>query len=303
MATVGELLTSAIERLRAAGSTSPRLDAELLLGDAVGAGRTAVIAHPDVPVGIDAQASFERALGRREQGEPVAYIRGLREFRGLAFHVDDRVLVPRPETELLVELAEREIVGRLTVAPRPPGSPALRVADIGTGSGAIAVAVVSALRRRRMADDVLVIATDVSEDALDVARVNAVSHGVADRMMFFAADIAPPHVDPPYAVVVANLPYVRTADLETLPREVRFEPRLALDGGDDGLDLIRRLLQALRTILRADGVALLEIGADQGDAIETAVSAALPGWRCEVLPELAGWPRVARILPGPAASG
>jgi release factor glutamine methyltransferase len=300
VATVGELLTGAVERLRASGATSPRLDAELLLGDAVGAGRTAVIAHPDVPVGIDAEAAFERALARREAGEPVAYIRQLREFRGLAFHVDPRVLVPRPETELLVELAEREIVARLTAAPRASGAPALRVADIGTGSGAIAVALVAALRRRRMADEVLVIATDASEDALDVARVNAVSHGVADRMMFFAADIAPPHVDPPYAVVVANLPYIRSADLESLPREVRFEPRLALDGGDDGLDLIRRLLDALRTILRPDGVALLEIGADQGDAVEAAVRTALPGWRSEVLPDLAGWPRVVRISPGGA---
>jgi release factor glutamine methyltransferase len=300
MATVGELLTGAIERLRVSGSTSPRLDAELLLGDAVGVGRTAVIAHPDSPVGIDAQAAFERALTRRIDGEPVAYIRGLREFRGLAFHVDPRVLIPRPETELLVELAEREIVARLTGAPRSSGAPALRIADIGTGSGAIAVALVMALRRRRMAEEVLVVASDVSDEALDVARVNAVSHGVADRMMFFVADVAPPHVDTPYAVVVANLPYIRSADVDALPREVRFEPRLALDGGADGLDPIRRLLEALPTILRPDGVALLEIGADQGGAIEAAVRDILPGWRCEVLPDLAGWPRVVRIAPGTA---
>ena len=301
MATVGELLTGAIERLRTSGSSSPRLDAELLLGDAVGAGRTAVIAHPDSPVGVDAAAAFERALARREAGEPVAYIRGLREFRGLALMVDERVLIPRPETELLVELAEREIVSRLTGAPRPAGAPALRVADIGTGSGAVAVALVAGLRRRKMAGEVLVIAIDVSEDALDVARVNAVSHGVADRMMFFAADIVPPHVDPPYAVVVANLPYVRTGELEGLDREVGFEPRVALDGGEDGLETIRRLLAALRLILRADGVALLEIGADQGDAIGAAVAELLPGWRCEVLPDLAGWPRVARLVPVPPA--
>lgn len=297
MSTVGELLTNAIDRLRAAGSSSPRLDAELLLGDAVGAGRVAVIAHPDVPVGPDAAAAFERAVERRESGEPVAYIRSLREFHGLAFHVDPRVLIPRPETELLVDLAEREIVARLTAASRPPGSPALRVADIGTGSGAVAVALLASLRRRRMAGDVLVIATDVSEDALDVARVNAVSHGVADRMMFFAADIAPPHVDPPYAVVVANLPYIRSGELDRLPREVGFEPRLALDGGDDGLDLIRRLLDALRQVLRGDGIALLEMGADQADAIRAAVRATLPDWRCEMLPDLAGWPRVARVAP------
>jgi release factor glutamine methyltransferase len=297
VATVGELLRAAVERLRAADSPSPRLDAELLLGDAVGVGRTGVIAHPDSPVGPDAAATFARSIERRELGEPVAYIRGLKEFRSLALHVDDRALIPRPETELLVELAEREVISRLTSSPRPPGTPALRVADIGTGSGAIAVALVAALRRRRMADEVMVIATDISEAALDVARVNAVSHGVADRMLFFAADLVPPHVDPPYAVVCANLPYIRTADLEQLPREVRFEPELALDGGPDGLDLIRRLFDALRIILRPDGVALLEIGSDQQDAVRDAVREALPNWRCEVIPDLAGWPRVARVVP------
>ena len=297
MATVGELLQQAIERLRLADSPSPRLDAELLLGDAVGVGRTAVIAHPDSPVGTDAATTFERSIQRRERGEPVAYIRGLKEFRGLALHVDDRALIPRPETELLVELAEREVVSRLTGAPRPAGTPALRVGDIGTGSGAIGVALIYALRRRRMANEVLVIATDVSEDALDVARVNAVSHGVADRMLFFAADLVPPHVDPRYAVVCANLPYVRTAELDMFAREIGFEPRLALDGGQDGLDVIRRLLDTLRAILRPDGVALLEIGSDQADAMGEAVRQALPAWRCEVLPDLAGWPRVARILP------
>ena len=123
MATVGELLRDAVGRLAASGSASPRLDAELLLGDAVGVGRTGVIAHQDSPVGPDAAAAFGRAVDRRAAGEPVAYIRGLREFHGLAFTVDDRALIPRPETELLVDLAEREIATRLSAAPRPPGRP------------------------------------------------------------------------------------------------------------------------------------------------------------------------------------
>jgi len=301
MSTVGELLRDAVARLAASGSSSPRLDAELLLGDAVGVGRTAVIAHQDSPVGPDAAAAFQRALERRVAGEPVAYIRGLREFHGLALHVDDRALIPRPETELLVDLAEREIATRLTTAPRSPGMPPLRVADVGTGSGAIAVALVSALRRRRMDREVVVVATDVSEAALDVARVNAVSHGVADRMQFLAADLLPAHLDQPYSVVCANLPYVTTGDLAALDGELRFEPSLALDGGPDGLDVIRRLLALLPTSVRPDGVALLEIGADQPDLTLQAVASILPGWRCEILPDLAGRARVARIAPAAPA--
>ena len=122
MATIGELLTAGTARLRTAGSESPRLDAELLLGWAVGAARTAVIAHPEANVGPDGTAAFETALARREAGEPVAYIRGVKEFHGLAFVVDRRALIPRPETELLVAEGEREVAWRLTSAPRPTGA-------------------------------------------------------------------------------------------------------------------------------------------------------------------------------------
>jgi len=130
MANVGELLTSGTARLRAAGSESARLDTELLLGWALGAERTALIAHPEAPVGADAAAAFEGAVLRREAGEPVAYIRSLKEFYGLAFGVDRRALIPRPETELLVAQAEREVAWRLTSAPRPAGTPKLRVVDV-----------------------------------------------------------------------------------------------------------------------------------------------------------------------------
>src|SRR6185436_11987513 len=119
--TVGALLESAVARLRDAGSESPRLDAELLLGHAVGVDRTAIVAHPEAPVGVDAAAAFERDLARRVAGEPVAYIRGIKEFYGLAFAVDARALIPRPETELLVDLAIARVGAVLTGAPRPPG--------------------------------------------------------------------------------------------------------------------------------------------------------------------------------------
>ena len=122
------------------GSETPRLDAELLLGHAVGVGRTVVLAHPEAPVGADAAARYRADLERRAAGEPVAYLRGLKEFYGLAFEVDARALIPRPETERLVELAEAEVMRRLGRRPRAVGAPPLRIVDVGTGSGAIAVA-------------------------------------------------------------------------------------------------------------------------------------------------------------------
>jgi release factor glutamine methyltransferase len=305
MATIGELLPGAIERLRAGGSESPRLDAELLLAHAVGIDRTTLLAHPELPLGAEAADRFVASLGRRERGEPVAYIRGLKEFHGAAFTVDPRALIPRPETELLVDLALAEISDRLGRAPRPPGTPPLAIADVGTGSGAIAVAVAISLRRQGMLDEVEVIASDVSGDAADLARENAVGHGVGHRVAVAAADLLPPPgrqagflvVPERFDVVCANLPYIPAAVVPMLPVAASFEPRDALDGGPDGLDVVRRLLALLPSRLVAGGVALLEIGADQGAAIHAAAAEAMPGWDVRVEPDLAGRPRVAILAP------
>ena len=299
--TVVTLVGLAVDRLTAAGSGSPRLDAELLLAQALGTDRTGILAHPEALAGDGPRQAFEAAIARRERGEPVAYIRGFREFHGLAIATDRRALIPRPETELLVDAALGVVGARLTAAPRPAGSPALRVADVGTGSGAIAVALVAALRRRRMADQVLVDASDLSADALQLARENAASHGVADRMTFVVRDLLPERVGPPYTVICANLPYVATGDLAVLAKDLAFEPPTALDGGPDGLALVRRLLDLLPGTLAADGVALLEIGADQEEAVMGEAAARLPGWTCVVMADLAGLPRLARIEPGPHA--
>lgn len=304
MATTGELLHEGAERLRTAGSESPRLDAELLLGYAVGVGRTAIVAHHDAPVGADATARYLESIQRRAAGEPVAYIRGMKEFYGLAFVVDDRALIPRPETETLVEAAEAEVMRRLTAEGRPPGSPPIRVADVGTGSGAIAIALIAALRKRRAHGQIKVIATDISPDALDLARENAVGHAVADHLRFVDADLLPPVIAEPLDLILANLPYIRSDVMPSLPVATSFEPALALDGGPDGLAVIHRLLERLPEVLTDDGVAFLEIGADQGQAIVDLVAVMLPGWTCTVQPDLSGLPRVARVIrKGPSSSG
>ena len=309
MASIGELVSEGVARLGSATSeagptdagSSPRLDAELLLAFALGIDRTGILAHPEAPVGDSAAETYRALVERRAAGEPVAYLRGIREFHGLAFAVDPRALIPRPETELLVELAEHAIVDRLTSGARPPGTAPIRVADVGTGSGAIAVALAAALRRRRMADEVELVAIDVSPDALAVAMENAVGHGVADHLEFVVADLLQAERGRPFDVLAANLPYVAPADLDRSPA-LAHEPRVALDGGPDGLDVVRRLLPQLPAALATDGVALLEIGAAQGAAVRAAVDDALPGWRCEVLPDLAGRDRVVRLAP-PAEPG
>jgi release factor glutamine methyltransferase len=307
VATIGDLLTDATNRLREAGSATARLDAELLLGFAVGADRTAIVAHRDAPAGMDAADRFEAAVRRREAGEPVAYIRGIKEFHGLAFAADRRALIPRPETEAIVDAAIVEVMARLgrRVGEAGRGGPGgnpdpIRVADVGTGSGAIAVALAVALRARRveLGRHVTILATERSAEALDLARENAVSHAAADGMRFVEADLLPPVLPDggsPLDLVLANLPYVRTDAIAGLPIAASFEPRVALEGGEDGLDVVRALAGRLPDALANDGVALLEIGADQGVVAPAAVAALLPGWRASVAPDFAGLPRVLRI--------
>ena len=295
MATVRELLEAGIVRLRESGSETARLDAELLLAHALDTDRTTVIAHTDAPVGDGAGDRFRALLDRRSAGEPVAYIRGVKEFHGLAFGVDARALIPRPETERLVELTELEVVRRLIGAPRPVGAPKVRAIDVGAGSGAVLVTLAVLLRRRRMDGEVELVASDVSEDALQLARENAVAHAVGDLIRFERADLLPGSETQRWDVVAANLPYVRSEAIPTLPIAASFEPRLALDGGPDGLAIIGRLLDQLDGALAEDGVALLEIGADQETDVRALVAARLPGWSCEVERDLGGLPRVAIV--------
>jgi release factor glutamine methyltransferase len=218
-----EALSAATDALRAAGVPDPRLDAEVLLAEATGWERAWLAANPDDEIPPDASRRFAETVRRRLRREPVAYILGRRGFRGIELCVDPRVLIPRPETELLVELAVEE-------APR-------RVLDVGTGSGAIALAVASEL------PECEVVATDTSRAALEVARVNAERLGLMDRVELHEGTVPDGRAD--FDLVLANLPYVSEAEWPSLEPEVtEWEPREALLAGPDGLDAIRALLAA-----------------------------------------------------------
>ena len=270
--TVRDALGSATDALAAAGVDSPRLDAELLLAEAMGADRSALAASPEAGVDAVAARSFGAMVRRRVGREPVAYILGRKGFRHLELRCDRRGLIPRPETELLVEVA-------LEFAP---GS----VLDVGTGSGAIALAIADEIAGAE------IVAVDTSPAALGLARENAELLGLSGRVSFKLGSLPEPR---PFDLVVANLPYVRDSDWTTLePELTKFEPREALLGGADGLDPIRGLLAALAPSevesLTASAVAL-EIGERQHDAVAELVEAA--GFTTvEVRPDLAGIGRV-----------
>jgi release factor glutamine methyltransferase len=291
---VSALLASGTQRLRDSGSPSPRLDAELLLGYILRTDRSGLLAHPDTALGPGQVAQFEASVERRATGEPVAYIRGIKEFYGFAFAIDPRALIPRPETEMLVDIALARISGMLVAAPRPAGTPPLLVADVGTGSGAVAISLALESRRRRYEDHLRLIASDVDPQALALARENGAAHAAADLVEFAHADLVPPS-DRQYDLIVANLPYIPSADVPELPIAASFEPVGALDGGPDGLAVIARLLEVLPGELALHGLALLEIGADQPDRLTDLAARLLPGWPLSIHSDLGGLPRVAEL--------
>lgn len=289
-------LIEATARLHGSGSETARLDAEVLLGHVLGVDRSVLAAHPEALLGTGQAEAFEACLQRRASGEPVAYIRGLKEFYGAAIRVDRRVLIPRPESETLVELAIERIRADLTAHPRESGTGPYLVWDVGTGSGAIAVAIGIELRRRRYGDAVRFHVSDRSGDALAVATINAVSHGLADLFTFARGELSDVVPSPlPVDLLVANLPYIPSASIPVLPVAASFEPVEALDGGPDGLAVIRRLLPELPGAVATSGAVLLEIGADQSEALHEAVDALLPHWTCRIHADLGGSPRVAQL--------
>lgn len=260
MITVARALGDGIRALEAT-SDSPRLDAQLLLAHVVGRGKEWLVAHSDDALTEVQRTEFDALCAQRATGKPLAYILGSAWFYGREFLVNEDVLVPRPETEHLVD----DAIAHLRDIPDA------RVLDVGTGSGAIACTLAADVRHAR------VDAVDVSAPALRVARENASRLGVDARVAFFESDLlaAIPH-ERAYDVVVANLPYVPTDEVEPAPASVSFEPRLALDGGRDGLDAYRRLLPQLPGRLRAGAVVLLEAAPALMDGLSLLVRAAFP---------------------------
>ncbi|MGC8873359.1 MAG: peptide chain release factor N(5)-glutamine methyltransferase, partial [Chloroflexia bacterium] len=221
---VAEALRHGTRLLEEAGSPTARLDAEVLLAHLLGIRRVDLYLAPERPLVPEAETAYRTLLERRARGEPVSYLVGRKEFYGLTFAVDRRVLVPRPETELLVE--------RALACAQEIGRPDLLVADIGTGSGCIAVALAIHLPRA------LLFATEISPDALAVARENIRKHGVEERVSLLLGDLCEP-LPEPVDLLVSNPPYTIW---ESLPAGITaYEPRVALDGGKDGLEVVRRL--------------------------------------------------------------
>lgn len=258
-------------------SVSPRVEAEILLMHVLGASRSSLLTYPDKTLTRAQLSTYEALIGRRALGYPLPYLTGRMEFYGLEIEVTPEVLIPRPDTEVLVDLA----------LERRPSS----LIDVGTGSGCIAVALASQL------PDLEIYAFDVSSAALIVARRNAKRHRVDDRVKFIVSDLLD-RCPSPVDLIVCNPPYVAADEWAALPPAIRHhEPRLALDGGPDGLDLIRRLLSQSRGFLEPGGALLVEIGADQADEVKKIAETVFPqeGTVVRIHPDLAGRDRVLEV--------
>lgn len=272
------LLEWTTRRFAGAGIDSPRLAAQILLAHALGIDRVQLYVQHDKPLGPDELGRYRELVRRRLAGEPVAYLTGRQEFWSLSLAVDARVLVPRRDTETLVELVLDQVD---RAAP-------LRIADLGTGSGAIALALARELPQARL------VATDRSADALAVARENAARLGLADRVELREGDLfGALGGGERFDVLVSNPPYVASGAIDGLAPEVRREPRAALDGGPDGLDHLRRLAAGAAAHLAAPGgLVAFEHGFDQGGAVRALIDATGAFQPAATRADLAGQPRV-----------
>jgi release factor glutamine methyltransferase len=286
---VGTALLEGTQRLRNGASPTARLDVEVLLAHVTGRDRAWVLAHPEATLETDAATDLEAALRRRAAGEPIAYIRGFKEWHSLRIRTDRRALIPRPETELLADATIAEIARRLGRDDAP-----VVVWEVATGSGAVAVAIALHHRPALEVGRATLIASDASAEALELAAENLAAHRVESLVTTAFADLLGPAggLLPRPDVVVANLPYVATAEVDARHGSLGYEPRIAVDGGPDGLDLLRRFFVDLPARAAPGATVLLEIGVGQVEAI----SALVPlGTSVAVVPDLAGLDRVVRI--------
>ena len=276
---VRDALRQAREKLQASVVEDPGFESEYLLRHTLGYTREGLLIALDSDISSSDHLRFASIIDRRAAGEPSAYITGHKEFYGLDFNIDSRALVPRPETELLVELS-------LEFAARRAGKEGLNIAEVGVGCGAISIALAVHL------PDARVVATDISPAALKLASENISRHRVEDRVTLLEGDLLQP-VSGPIDILVSNPPYIPSAQLASLPREIRdHEPRVALDGGEDGMAVIERLIRQAKDKLRPGGAMFIEIGWDLG---KRALACSLELWPesdASITPDLAGLDRV-----------
>lgn len=268
-----------IEQLERAGIAEAKLDARLLLEYACGTDHSTLFAHPDREVTDKEQETYKELLGRREKREPVAYILGTWDFMGLSFKVTGDVLIPEQDSELLVEEAMRFC------------EDGMRVLDLCTGSGCIGLSVL------KYTNYTSLVATDISAAALNIARQNAETLGLAERSTFIETDLFPevPEKDKRYDIIVSNPPYIASSVIEELAPEVKdYEPRLALDGDEDGLTFYRRIIDNAGDYLYSSGYLIMEIGYDQARAVTELMEANGKYHEIEVIKDYGGNDRVIR---------
>jgi release factor glutamine methyltransferase len=291
---IAEAILQGAHDLRKAGVGDARREAGSLLAHVIGRDRTFILGHADDSISEQQLEQFRRVLESRATGKPLQYITGHQEFFGLDFEVTSDVLIPRPETELLVEKA-LEIVSRSEAAPL--------ICDVGTGSGCIAITLLHELGRLHNRPGARAVAIDISQAALEVAKRNAARHSVTERISFVVSDgfAALDHEDQEtsyresFDLIVSNPPYVVESAISSLQREVRdFEPRLALEAGMDGLSIISRLLTDASSFLKTGGHFLFEIGFDQHQAVEQLVDRRV--WKLmDIHRDLQGIPRTVAL--------
>ena len=272
---IGQAIISGAAMLLDSGISEPRLDAGSLVAHVLKRDRTFIIAHPEFVLTADEAERYEQFVSRRARGEPLQYITGYQEFYGFGFEVNSDVLIPRPETESIVEAA----VEILRERQKP------LIADIGTGSGCLAISLL------KLIPDAEAVAADLSPDALAVAQRNAERHNVSERLRLSQSDcFSNLEGLAPFTLIVSNPPYVPDAELGDLQREVRCEPLRALAGGRDGFDLIRRLLHEAPRFLKPAGHFIFEIGFGQGQSIGSLIEPKV--WELlEIRNDLQGIPR------------
>lgn len=276
--TILDLLNQSAERLSDAGVADPRREAVSLLTFALGKPSSFLIAHPEYELTDDEVARFDGFIARRANREPFQYITGRQEFYGLDFEVTPDVLIPRPETEILVEEAIKEL--------QKLENPIF--CEVGVGSACISVSILHNV------PTATAVATDISKEAIAIARLNAERHGVTDRLKFIEGDIFA-SIDQKFAMIVSNPPYIPDADLKDMQKEVRdFEPHNALFAGADGLDIIRRIIDKAPEHLNTGGLLLMEIGFGQAERLKSLFD--LSVWdEPEFLSDLQGIPRIVKI--------